>query len=102
MKKIVMTTALAVVLASCSGGGPGKSDAEQALGQFFEQNAGVKPSFEDFKVGSCEKSESGPGYACSVTGTAEFALGSRKQREPLTGTFVFDRVGSEWKVVGTR
>lgn len=102
MKKIVMTAALALVLAGCSGGGPGKSDVEQALGQFFEQAAGVKPVFEDLEVGGCEKAGEGPGYACSVSATVVLDAGGRTQREPLSRTFVFDEVGGHWKVVATR
>lgn len=101
MKKIVMTAALALVLAGCSGG-PGKSDVEQALGQFFEQAAGVKPVFEDLEVGGCEKAGESPGYACSVSATAVLDAGGRTQREPLSRTFVFDEVGGQWKVVATR
>lgn len=101
MKKIAMTALLAVALTSCTSG-PGKGEVEEALGQFFQQTAGVRPSFEDLKVGGCQKAEGGPGYACSVSAIAVFNAGSRAQREPLTNTFVFDEVGGHWKVIGTR
>lgn len=102
MKKIAITAALALALAGCSGGGPGTSDIEEALGQFFEQAAGVKPTFENLEVGDCEKAEDSPGYACSVSATAVLDAGGRTQREPLSRTFVFDEVGGQWKVVATR
>lgn len=103
MKKIVIIAALAVLaLAGCAGGGPGKSDVEQAMGQFFEQAAGVKPTFENLEVGTCEKAGDAPGYACSVSATVVLDAGGRTQREPLSRTFVFDEVGGQWKVVSTR
>lgn len=90
-----------LLLVGCSAG-PGKGDVEKALGQFFQQNAGIEPTFDDLEIGKCEKPDTGPGYACSVSGTAQFTLGTRTQSESLTGTFVFDEVGGQWKVVGTR
>lgn len=102
MKKIVMAAALVLAMAGCSGGGPGKSDIEEALGQFFEQAAGVKPTFENLEVGNCEKADDSPGYSCSVSAMAVLDAGGRVQREPLSRTFVFDEVGGQWKVVATR
>lgn len=90
-----------LMLAACAAG-PGKGDVEQALAGFFEQTAGTRPTFEGLEVGRCQKAEGGPGYACAVSGQARFAVNGRVQQEPLTGTFVFDRVGDQWKVVGTR
>lgn len=100
MKTMTVAT-LVLALAACSAG-PGKGEVESALGAFFEQNAGAKPIFEGLEVGSCQRSEGSPGYACAVSGQAQFDLGGRKQRETLTGTFVLDKVGGRWTVIGTR
>lgn len=96
------TAALALMLTACTGGGPSKSEAEQALGQFFQQAAGVRPTFENLALGDCEKAGEGPGYACSVSATVVMDAGGRVQREPLSRTFVFDELDGQWKVVATR
>ncbi|TDK26214.1 hypothetical protein E2F46_06345 [Luteimonas aestuarii] len=102
MKKMIVSIALTATIAGCSGGGPGKSDVEQALANHFEQGAGIRPTFEGLEVGACAKVQGGPGHACSVSGRAAFNMGGRTQRETLTGTFVFDQVGGRWTVVGAQ
>jgi len=99
--KTMTAATLALALAACSAG-PGQGDVEHALGAFFEQHAGAKPTFENLEVGSCQKAEGSPGYACAVNGQARFDLGGRKQREKLTGTFLLDKVGGRWTVIATR
>ena len=101
MKRIAIVAAVGMLVAGCSAG-PSKSSAQDALAEFYEQGAGIKPQLNDFALGNCEKQEGSPGYACSASGEAVFAVGNRTQREQLAGTFVFDKVGSTWKVVGTR
>lgn len=101
MKKIAMVAFVGMALSGCSAG-PGKGDVEEALTQFIQQNAGVQPTFEGLEIGECKKPESGPGYACSVSGTAKFQLGTRTQSEQMAATYIFDKVGGDWKVVGTR
>lgn len=98
----LITSALALMLTACTGGGPSKSEAEQALGQFFQQAAGVRPTFENLALGDCERAGEGPGYACSVSATVVLDAGGRVQREPLSRTFVFDELDGQWKVVATR
>ena len=88
---------VALLLGGCSAG-PGKGDVEKALVQFYQQNAGIEPTLEGLEVGSCEEADSGPGYACSISGSAML----RNQPYPLPGTVVFDEVGGQWKVIGTR
>lgn len=105
MKRIATAlsiTVLALTLTACTGGGPSKGDAEEALAQFFHQAAGVRPTFEDLALGDCDKAGEGPGYACSVSATVVLDAGGRVQREPLSRTFVFDELDGQWKVVATR
>ena len=97
----VLVAGFALVLVACSAG-PGKRDVEQTLGVFFEQHAGAKPAFEGLDVGRCQKAEGSPRYVCAVSGQARFDLGERIQRETVTGTFVLDKVGGRWTVIGTR
>ena len=99
MKKILMAATAAVLLSACAAG-PGKGDVEGALGRYVEEAGGADPVFEDLEVGKCE--EASPGYACSVTGKLTVAMGRRTQTDNLVGTFVFDEVDGEWRVVGQR
>lgn len=99
---LLIPAALVLALAACTGGGPSKSEAEEALGQFFQQAAGVRPTFEDLALGDCEQAGEGPGYACSVSATVVLDAGGRVQREPLSRTFMFDELDGQWKVVATR
>lgn len=100
MKRISILAAVGL-LAGCSAG-PSDSEAKEALARFFERQAASRPTFDPLDVGKCQAAEGGPGYACAVQGQAVFNLSGRIQREPLTGTFVFDRVGGKWAVIGTR
>ena len=99
MKKILIAASAALLLAGCSTG-PGKGEVEEALGVFFQQAVGTTPAFEDLQVGECKAPSSGPGYACSVTGKATITMGSRSQTENLVGTFLFEEIDGEWKVMG--
>lgn len=102
MKRIATAIALTLTLSACTGGGPNKGEAEEALAQFFQQAAGVRPTFEDLVLGDCDKAREGPGYVCSVSATVVLDAGGRVQREPLSRTFVFDELDGQWKVVATR
>lgn len=98
MKTILMTAIAALLLAGCAGG-PGKGDVEEAMRLYVQEAAGVVPTFEDLEVGKCKESGSGPGYACSVTGKMSVPRGRGTQTENMVGTFVFDKVDGQWRVV---
>jgi len=93
-----MAAIAALLLAGCAGG-PGKGDVEEALRLYVKQAAMVEPTFEDLQVGKCKESGSGPGYACSVTGKMSIPMGRGTQTENMVGTFVFDKVDGQWRVV---
>ncbi len=99
MKKL-WTLSAAALLAACSGG-PGSGDVEKALTVYFKEATGTTMTFEHLKVGDCVRGDS-PGYACSVTGTARYQLGTRIEQQQLVGTFVIDKVGGNWTVVDRR
>lgn len=99
MKKL-WTLSAAALLAACSGG-PGSGDVEKALAVYFKEATGTTMTFERLKVGECVRGES-PGYACSVTGTARYQIGTRNEQQQLVGTFVIDKVGGNWTVVDRR
>ncbi|MFV7423730.1 hypothetical protein ACNPNN_11715 [Stenotrophomonas geniculata] len=99
MKKFWLVSVVALLVA-CSGG-PGKSDVEKALAVYFKQLTGTTMTFEHLKVGECVRGD-GPGYACSVAGTAQYQIGTRTQQQQLVGTFVLDKVGGTWTVVDRR
>jgi len=100
MKRISISAAVCL-LAGCSEG-PSESEARDALARFYEQQAARRPTFDPLNVGKCQAAEGSPGYACAAQGQAAFNPGGRVQRELLTGTFVFDRVGGRWTIVGMR
>ncbi len=99
MKTILMAAIAALLLTGCSGS-PGKGDVEDALSQFALDAGGTDPRFEDLEVGDCKEAGSRPGYACSVTGKLTMAIGRSIQTNDLVGTFVFDEVDGQWRVVG--
>jgi len=99
MKKL-WTLSAAALLAACSGG-PGKGDVEKALTVYFKEATGTTMTFERLKVGECVRGDS-PGYACSVTGTARYQIGTRIEQQQLVGMFVIDKVGGNWTVVDRR
>ncbi|PZU29710.1 MAG: hypothetical protein DI584_01890 [Stenotrophomonas sp.] len=99
MKKL-WTLSAAVLLAACSDG-PGSGDVENALTAYFKEATGTTMTFEHLKVGDCVRGDS-PGYACSVTGTARYQIGTRIEQQQLVGMFVIDKVGGNWTVVDRR
>lgn len=99
MKKLWIVFA-AALLAACSGG-PGNGDVEKALAVYFKEATGTTMAFERLKVGECSRGD-GPGYACSVTGTARYQIGTRTEQQQLVGTFVIDKVDGTWTVVDRR
>lgn len=99
MKKLWTLSATALLVA-CSGG-PGSGDVEKALAVYFKEATGTTITFERLKVGECVRGD-GPGYACSVTGTAGYQLGTRIEQQQLVGTFVIDKVDGTWTVVDRR
>ncbi len=99
MKRIWMLS-VAALLAACAGG-PGNGDVEKALKAHFKEVTGTTMTFEHLKVGECVHGDS-PGYACSVTGTARYQIGTRIEQHQLVGTFVIDKVGGNWTVVDRR
>lgn len=99
MKKLWMVSAVALLVA-CSGG-PGSGDVEKALAVYFKEATGTTMTFEHLKVGDCVRGDSS-GYACSVTGTARYQIGTRIEQQQLVGMFVIDKVGGNWTVVDRR
>ncbi|WP_414498718.1 hypothetical protein [Stenotrophomonas maltophilia] len=99
MKKLGTLSATALLVA-CSGG-PGSGDVEKALTAYFKEATGTTMTFERLKVGECVRG-SVPGYACSVTGSARYQLGTRIEKQQLIGTFVIDKVDGTWTVVDRR
>ncbi|MCD9125409.1 hypothetical protein [Luteimonas fraxinea] len=100
MRKVLMMIAVSLALPGCAGAGPSKADVEAALIKHFEQaSGGMRTTFQKLEVGTCQKAESAPGYACSVNGQAQIDVGGRLQKEALTATFVFEKVGDRWTVV---
>lgn len=95
MKKTTVALA-ALMLAACSSG-PSTGAMEEALLAWMHENADKSVEIQEFKNGDCAKSESLPGYACSVQAKVTY-LGGRN--DTVQGTFVFDEIDGKWKVVG--
>lgn len=94
MKKL--TIALCVLVLSGCAAGPSKGEMEQALLTWMHENASKSMVIDDFKAGSCAKSESQPGYSCSLQAAVSHTGG----KDTVQGTFVFDQIEGDWKVVG--
>ena len=95
MKKIAGAVAL-LMLAGCSSG-PSSSAMEEAFLNYMHDND-TSATIDEFKHGDCAKANDKPGYACSVQAKITYMRGAN--HDTMEGTFVFDKIDGEWKVVG--
>lgn len=96
MKK-TMAALAALMLAACSSG-PSKGAMEEAFLTWMHENADKSVEIREFKNGDCEKSDTQPGYACSLQAKVTARRGA--YNDTVRGTFIFDQIDGEWKVVG--
>jgi hypothetical protein len=100
-----LLTIATIFVGGCSSG-PSESAKQEALATYFKTQYGGNVEFTDFKTGECKKSDSSPGYACSIDAhySATLKLGpgvpDRTMRDSVSGVFVLDKVGNDWKIVG--
>ena len=94
MKKLVGATVL-LVLSGCSAR-PSSSAMEDAYLKYLQENDS-SITIEQFKHGDCAKAGNQPGYACSVQADITYMRGAN--HTTMEGTFVFDKIGGDWKVV---
>ena len=95
MKKIAGVVAV-LLLAGCSAG-PSDGAMKDAFLNYMHEND-PSSTIDQFSHGDCKKSESQPGYACSVQANVTYMKGANQAT--MEGVFVFDKVDGDWKVVG--
>lgn len=100
MKTIWMAAASLAMLVGCSGA-PGAGEVEDAFGRFLQQQ-NADATMEDFALGDCRAMDERAGYACSITATVTYPVGFGVPTvpKPLASTFVLEKVGEQWRVMG--
>lgn len=99
MKKLMMGICLAVTLTGC-GGGPSKGDIESA---FLADLQKIDPNakIENLEVGDCEKRNDAPGFACAISIQTSMTMMGVPIANENAATVIMEKVGDEWKMIGT-
>lgn len=94
---------LIVGLAGCSSD-PSEDDAKRGLASMVSQAMlGVPVEIRNVEMGDCASDSTVAGVACSLSAIASVPLTeTRREEVAVSGIFVFDKIGGEWKLVGRK